>query len=275
MQKIAITGASGLIGSRVIELLQDTVSFIPLRQTDMDVTDEQSVDKALSGLDYDILLHCAGYTNVEGAETERDQAYNLNVTGTKNILATIEKSKKKMMYISTDFVFDGTNPPYDETSTPNPLGYYAQTKYEGEKLLTDKAMIVRISYPYGYSPAPKADFAHKIAALIQDEKPLHMIQDAMITPTYIDDIVYGLQHLFNHFSPSIYHLVGSESISPYDSGRIIAREFGLSEKLVKPTTFKEFTQGKAPRPQYSEIVSKTNDFYPMKSFSEGIIQLFS
>jgi dTDP-4-dehydrorhamnose reductase len=271
MIKIAVTGPNGLVGSRVIELLKNDFELLPLTHSEIDITNADSAKNKINNLDFDILLHLAGYTNVEEAENEKELAHNLNVTGTKNIFDAVMQKNKKMIYISTDFVFDGTIPPYTEESTPNPLGYYAKTKYEGEKIIAGNAMIVRISYPYGNPLSKKPDFVMRLKQLLSEGKELQMMQDSSITPTFIDDIAYSLKYLIANFKPETYHVVGSQSISPYDAGKRIAQKFQLNETLVKPVSFEEYKIGKAPRPQYSEIKSTKNSFHTMKSFDEGLL----
>jgi dTDP-4-dehydrorhamnose reductase len=273
MLKVAITGANGLVGSRITELLHNDFTFLPLSHTQIDITRKDQVESALADLEYDIMLHLAGYTNVEGAETEKEKAHLLNVEGTRNIFETTKKIGKPMIYISTDFVFDGINPPYDEESIPHPLGYYAVTKYEGETIVKGQAMIIRISYPYGNPNSNKPDFVMRLKKLLSEGSELTMMTDATITPTFIDDIAQSFKYLMNHFTPEIFHVVGAENISPFEAGKTIARVFGYSEDLIKPTTFAEYSQGKAPRPQYSAIVSHKNTFHSMQSLSEVLPKL--
>src|SRR4051812_11891895 len=100
MMKIAVTGANGLVGSRIIEILAQDFSFIPLSHSEIDITDHDSTLNKLKTLDYDILLHLAAYTNVEGAETEKEIAHKINVEGTQNIFDAVSAMNKKMIYIS-------------------------------------------------------------------------------------------------------------------------------------------------------------------------------
>lgn len=270
MIKVAITGANGLVGSRIIELLKNDFQFLPLSHSDLDITDPQGTLNKIKDLDFDILLHLAGYTNVEGAETEKELAHKLNVEGTKNVFDAVNAKGKKMIYISSDFVFDGTNPPFTEESTPNPLGYYAKTKYAGEQIVKDNSMIVRISYPYGNPNSKKPDFVMRLKQLLSEGQELKMIQDASITPTHIDDIAGALKQLMMNYKPEIFHVVGSQSLSPFEAVKMIAQKFQLNEDVIKPVTFAEYETGKAPRPQFSTIRSNKNNFQHMKPFSEGI-----
>jgi len=267
---IAITGANGLVGSRVVELLKDDFTFIPLDHKDVDITDQKQVHKKLNEIDFDLLLHMAAYTNVDKAEEEKDIAQKLNVDATKYLFEETQAKNKKMIYISTDFVFDGKNPPFDEESKPHPVGYYGQSKYEGELVIDNRAMIVRITYPYGDSPSPKHDFVQKIHSLLSQNKSLSMVTDSAMTPTYIDDIALALKYLMNHFSPEIFHIVGSKSYSPFEVGELIAEHYNLPDWLIQPTTFEEYCKGKAPKPQYAQTRSIKNTFHEMKSFGEGL-----
>lgn len=277
MLKIALSGSTGLIGSRIMKLLKNDFIFIPLLQSEVDITDKDSTENSIGSMDFDVFLHLAGYTNVDGAENEKELAHKVNVDGTQNVFNAVMKKKRKFIYISTDFVFDGTNPPYYEDSNPNPLGYYAQTKYEGEKLVKDKAMIVRLSYPYRARFDQKKDFVRNIIKLASQGEALRMVTDSLFTPTFIDDISYGLKYClkycFENFSPKIIHLVGANSMSPFDAGKLIAKTFHLDESLIQPTTYNEYSKGKARRSQYSEIKSKNNTFYKMKSFEEGLTEV--
>lgn len=271
--KIAITGATGLVGSRIIELLNKDFSFIPLNHDSVDITNVDSVKMALENLDYDLLLHCAGYTNVDRAETEKDIAHSLNVDATRFLFEATQKQGKKFIYISTDFVFDGTSDVSDENTTPNPVGYYGQTKYEGEQIVKDSAMIVRISYPYRADYDKRSDFFRTIRLLLQQGKKINGITDSIITPTFIDDIALGIKYLINNFKPEIFHLVGGDSLSPYDAFNSIAQVFNLDSSLVSQTTIGEFFLGKAKRPINGKTISIKNNFQPMRTFRDGLIEI--
>ncbi len=270
---IAITGPAGLVGSRIIELLGDKHSFLPLGHLDVDVTSKESVETALRGLDYDLLLHLAAYTNVDKAEIEPDQAHLLNVTATKHVFDATQSMNKKFVYISTDFVFSGNEDVYDEQSTPNPIGMYGKTKYLGEQIVKDRAMIVRISYPYRGVYEKRSDFYRTIRSLLSSGKSIGGITDSIITPTFIDDIAHSLDYLMTHFSPEVYHVVGGDSMSPYDAFRTIADTAGLSHDLIRRITYDEFFSGKAQRPRNGKTISTKNTFHPMKTFREGLVEI--
>lgn len=277
MTRILITGSTGLIGSRIVELLGEKYTFIPLLQSAVDITDHEATARVLNALTFDYLLHLAAYTNVDGAEQERELCHKINVDATANLLTQCKAKRARMIHISTDFVFDGKMggahgtelPTYTEASKPNPIAYYGQTKYEAEQAVKDEAMIVRLSYPYRKNFDAKRDFVRTIRYLLEQGKTLTMVQDSLITPTFIDDIVNGLDYLIQHYSTDIYHLVGAESITPYDAGKLMARTWGMNEDLIQPISYEEYFKGKALRPQWARIVS-TNQEIIMRSFAEGL-----
>ena len=273
MLKIAITGADGLIGSRIIELLNNKFQFIPLPSSLMDITNKDQVYQVLKETNFDLFLHLAAYTNVAQAEIDKDVCFKINVEGTKNVFQAVSFKKKKFIYISTDFVFDGKNPPYFEDSTTNPPGVYAQSKYEGEKIIKNNGMIVRISYPYRASFEKKRDFFRTFKTYLEQKKPLSMITNSLMTPTFIDDIAFGLKYLIENYSPEIFHLVGSQAISPYQAATMIADKFNLDQSLINKTSYEEYIKLKPGLPQYADIRSKKNNFWKMKSFEEGLAEI--
>lgn len=273
MVKIAMTGGDGLVGSRIVGLLGQKFSFQNFPQAELDITDKVRVESVLEKTDFDIFLHLAAYTNVQMAETNPELAYNINREGTRNVHEATVKKGKKLIYISTDFVFDGSKPPYFEDSVPSPLGIYAKSKYEGEKILDGRAMIVRIAYPYRADYSGKRDFFRTFKFYLEQKKPLTMIADSLMTPTFIDDIAYGLEHLFMNYSPEVFHLVGSEAISPYDAACMIAERFNLDKTLIGKTTYEEYIKGKAALPKLADIRSNKNNFVRMKTFEEGLTEI--
>lgn len=274
MIKVALTGSTGLIGSRFVELLKDNFAIIPLTHDFIDITQTDQVDKKLKSFDFDYLIHLAAYTNVDKAEKEWNVARDINVNGTKNLFDFCQNFKKKLIFISTDFVFDGQNPPYDENSQPNPISNYGKSKYLGEQIVKNNSMIVRLSYPYGYPSTKKTDFVQTIKTLLKKRKQILMINDSLITPTFTDDVVFGLKYLINNYSPEIFHLVGNQSLSPLDAGQLIVKTFKLDSSFIKPVTYGEYFKNRAKRPRYSKIISIKNSFLKMKTFEEGLRELF-
>jgi dTDP-4-dehydrorhamnose reductase len=253
------TGLTGLIGSRIVELLSPEIIFTDLsRSSGIDITDTIAVENFVKEKNPDLILHLAAMTNVDGAEKEKDlgeesESWKVNVKGTKNVVNAAENIGKGIMYISTDFIFDGESPQdtgYTEEDTPNPINWYGETKYEGElvvKQARTQWTIIRISSPYR-ATHEKKDFMRAILSRLESGEEIQGVDDRWITPTYIDDIAEGIKILVQNDATGIYHCVGSTFITPYDVAKEIARVFEKEEMSIKPVSASVFLQNRAKRP---------------------------
>lgn len=285
--KIFTIGASGMVGSRITDVLKDKHTFDDLSISNgVDITNPQSLDIIKNDTTHDTVIHLAAKADVDGCETDKPlgvdgAAYKINVVGTKNVVEACKASNKKLVYISTDFVFDGENAPqdgYTEEDIPNPINWYAKTKYEGEEFVKTSSipyLIVRIAFPYRKDFPEKKDFVRAIADRLKNNLPITAITDQYITPTYIDDIAYALDSLLTQNKTGIYHVVGSQSLTPYDAAMVIAKTFGCDTNLISQTTGDAFFKGRAPRPFN---LSLNNDKIKqlgveMHTFEEGMKEL--
>jgi dTDP-4-dehydrorhamnose reductase len=287
---IAGTGLSGLVGSRIVDILSKKYSFENWSlETGVDITDKQSLENCINASSASWIFHFAAYTDVQGAEVQKSQglesiAWKVNVRATEHIVELCQKSGKHVLYIDTDYAFDGNKKSYSEEDTPNPQGWYAQTKTEGAKrvvALGTKGLIIRISNPYRASPVGQAtqpgktDFVHKMLARLQGNQKIIAPSDQLFVPTFIDDIAQAIDKLVSIEANGIYHVVGSQAVSPYETGKIIARTYGLDEALVAPTTFAQYFKDRAPAPQYA--VLKNDKIHrlgiSMHTFESGMQQV--
>jgi dTDP-4-dehydrorhamnose reductase len=298
--QILVTGLTGLVGSRFAELLGDVYELASIsRSTGVDILDKAAVLNAIVASEAQMVLHMAGKTNVDGCETDkaRDKeilefndpqkreeawkkeqtAWAVNVFGTQNVVEACQKANKKIVYISTDFVFDGKKRSYSEEDVCNPINWYAKTKHEGEKLIQSSGLdyiIARIAYPYR-AFFERNDFVRAIIAKLQKSEKLNMITDHIMTPTFIDDIANALDILIRLEQKGIFHVVGSQAITPYDGAIKIARLFGFDESLISKTTRREYFAGKAARPF---CLNLKNDKIgrlgiEMSTFDKGIVEV--
>ena len=256
------TGLSGLVGSRVVELLSPQFQFENLSlETGVDITKRETVDQYFKSSNASWVFHFAARTDVDGAEKERSLKENsptwvVNVNATQYIVDACKKYGKKLLYISTDFVFDGKKDAYDEEHVPHPLRWYGETKYEGEKIvrsLGTQSLIVRIANPYRIHTFAKPDFVHKIIDRLVHRQTVTAAQDQILIPTFIDDIAVALQKLIEHDASGVYHVVGNQALSPFDVAQKIASVFGFDSGLVVPTTFDKYFEGRAPRPFHANL----------------------
>ncbi len=271
--KVATTGLSGLVGSRIQEVLKDDIDFIEISQKNVDITNKAAVASYFKSVHADMVLHLAAFTDVDACETNKETAWNVNVEGTRNLFESANDNDMLFIYMSTGFVFDGMNPPYYEDSAPNPISYYGLTKLEGEKIVAGKGMTIRIDYPYGSKVLHKKDVVESILTALKEKKPMKGITDQIFTPTYIDDIAHALNYLVQNFDPQVYHIVGADSLSGFEVIKAIGEVFDIDTKEIGTTTYEEFYKNKAARPKSNIIKSRHNTFYPMKSFRDGLKDL--
>ncbi len=257
--KILGTGMNGLIGSRIIELLKEKYEFENLDRTSgVDITDKEKVSEHIKSSDAEVVLHLAAKTDVDGCEKDKDlgensDAWKINVEGTRNVAQSASESGKKLIYISTDFVFDGnidSDKFYTEEDIPNPINFYAKTKFEGEKIvqsLGENWIIARLAYPFRANFS-KNDFMRAILKRLQEGLTVVAIEDHIFCPTFIDDVALALDTLIANDSKGIFHVVGSQALSPYDASLLIAGNFNLDASLISKTTREDFFKDRAPRP---------------------------
>lgn len=262
--KILGTGLTGLMGSRITELLSPHYSFKNISRSEgIDITNSDQVKKAIINSDCDTVLHLAAFTNVKEAEFEKEQgeaseSWRINVIGTENIINACNETGKKLIYTSTDLVFDGENTPeggYTEDDKENPLNWYAKTKFEGELRVREARcpwIVIRPAYPYRAS-YEKNDFVRLFIQKLENNEPLTLLSDRIVTPTFIDDIAYALDILLSKKCSGIYHTVGSTMLSVYDAAEVICDIFSFDKSLLSKTTRKEFLIDRPPEPFNSAL----------------------
>jgi len=257
-QKIIGTGLSGLVGTRIKALLSDRYDFQDLSlDTGVDITKEEIDAQRIKNSPAEVVLHLAAKTNVDQCEKDKKQkekggCWKVNAAGTKNIAAAAKKTGKKVIYISTDFVFNGKNSPYEEKDQPDPINWYGFTKREGEIIVQEynkKNVVARIAFPYRAQFVSKKDICRFFKNRLQKKEEVEAIKNWTVTPTFIDDIAEGIDALIQADAQGIYHLVGSSFHTPYDIAVKIADIFRLDKKLIKAVKLKDIFVNKAPRPQ--------------------------
>lgn len=258
--KIFTIGGSGLVGSRISELLGGKHEFTDLSLTSgVDITSAGSLDAIRNDIERNIVILLAAKADVDGCEADKDlgengDAWRINVGGVQNVVDACRPTNKKLIYISTDFVFSGGDTPengYKEDDRPSPINWYAQTKYRGEEIIRNSEapfIIARIAYPYRKKFDIKKDFVRAIKDRLESGQSVAAVVDHVMTPTFIDDIVLGLDKLIEADSTGIFHITGTQSLTPYDAAMLIAEKFGLDKNLISKTTRDEYFAGKAQRP---------------------------
>lgn len=259
MQQILATGLTGLIGSRFTTTLNNFEFLSLSRLNGADITQKESLRKFFSSYAGKFVLHMAAKADVDGCEKDKEMgeqgdAWRINVLGTQNVAELCKEYNKKIIYISTDFVFDGEKKQgeaYTEEDTQQPVNWYGETKFQGEQKVKNSGgeyLILRIAYPYGISTAEKKDFVRIIASRIKNNQTMAGVTDHIFVPTYIGDLSYAIQKLIELDASGVYHVVGSTPLTPYDAARSIAKEINADPEVIAKTTRAEFFQGRAKRP---------------------------
>ncbi len=243
--KVLVTGAKGMLGQDLCPVLEDAgYEIIETDREELDITDFSAIEKMFAEEKPDIVVHCAAYTNVDGAESDLEGATLINVTGTENIAKACAKSGATMVYISTDYVFDGTkNEPYTPQDEPNPINNYGLTKLQGEmavKKQLEKYYIARTSWLYGHHGK---NFVETMIALSKSGKEIKVVNDQFGAPTWTVDLSGGIVKLLEQKPYGTYHVCGGGQTTWWG----FAKQIGVD---VLPCTTEEFPRP-AKRPKYS------------------------
>lgn len=247
---ILVTGAGGQLGKELMMLDQHEFQLIGLTRHELDITDQAACFEVLERIHPYAVIHCAAYTSVDKAESDKDEAFRVNRDGTHHLALASEKVGSKFIYISTDYVFDGQGKePYRESDNTAPRTVYGQSKLAGEQAVIhnhSKAFIVRTSWVYGRYGT---NFVKTMLSLAEQNKPLKVVADQVGSPTYTYDLAKFLLQLVATEHYGIYHASNTGTCSWFEFAQAI---FAVAKRdvTVIPCTTEEFPRP-APRPAYS------------------------
>ena len=255
MHTILVTGTNGLLGQKILYQLKslsevhliasskgvnrtrDITNYV---YVDLDITDEQQLAAVFKTYKPDTLINTAAFTNVDGCELNKGDCWKLNVDAVKNMIELCEKYTTHFIHLSTDFVFDGTSGPYYETDQPNPLSYYATSKYESEKLLMLSDLqwaIIRTIIIYGVvDDMQRSNVVLWTKNSLEQQKDINVITDQYRMPTLAEDLADACVQCALRKATGIYHVSGSEQMSIWESVNIVADYFKLDKKYLHPVT---------------------------------------
>ena len=251
--KVLVTGVKGQLGYDVVnELEKRGHTAVGTDVDNMDITNPELVEKTLDEVRPDAVIHCAAYTAVDAAEDNVELCRRINAEGTKNIAVVCEKLDIKMMYISTDYVFNGEGENFWEPADARePLNVYGQTKYEGELEVekhVEKFFIVRIAWVFGVNGK---NFIKTMLRLGENNKTIKVVNDQVGSPTYTYDLARLLVDMIETDKYGRYHATNEGLCTWYEFAKEIFRQAGMDVE-VRPVTSDEFPS-KAKRPHNSRI----------------------
>lgn len=254
--KILVTGSSGMVGGYLADLLKDgNEVYAPGRQ-DLDITDKEKVVKTIRDFKPDTIVHCAAFTDVDGCETDKEKAYRVNAFGTQYVSEGCAERDILMVYLSTDFVFDGKKKsPYLETDVPVPLSVYAETKLLGEYYVSHllrRFLIVRVSRIFGRNGR---NFASSIPELMKQKGrgKIILTEDIVNSPTYAVDLVNAIKFLLEKRFCGIVNVCNRGECSWYEYGMKVKEILNVKDVKLVPVRFDGFKEGQAERPHYSAL----------------------
>jgi len=278
--KLLVTGASGLLGHKVVQLALEKGHKVhsiykehPINLGNtikLDLTDQSKVFNVISRLKPEVIIHTAAYTDVDGCEINKDLAWKVNAEATKHIATASTSIGAHLTYVSTDYIFDGERGLYSEEDSPNPISYYGYTKLKGEEFVREhdeEWCIARPSVIYGWSLKHKLNFATWLLNNLSRGKEVKVLTDQYVSPTLNTNLAEMLLEIAERRITGILHTAGATRVSRHEFALRLAEVFNLNMDLVKPAKMDEMSW-KAKRPRDSSLnVSKALALLYQKSLN--------
>lgn len=272
--RILVTGAKGQLGTDLMnELEKQGLEGVGVDIAEMDITDAKACMDVICGANVDAVIHCAAYTAVDAAEDNVELCRKINGEGTRNVALACKAADVKMMYISTDYVFDGKGTrPWEPDDHRDPLNVYGQTKYEGElaiEELLDKYFTVRIAWVFGVAGN---NFIKTMLRLGRERGAVSVVDDQVGSPTYTYDLARLLVDMIQTDHYGRYHATNEGMCSWYEFAVEIFRQAGMDQVTVTPVSSTEFA-AKAVRPENSRMSKEKlsdNGFTRLPSWQDAL-----
>jgi dTDP-4-dehydrorhamnose reductase len=267
--RVLVTGAAGMLGQDVVRVAEDLRhQVIALSHDDLDVTDPVRVERVITRERPGAVINCAAWTDVDGAEGSERDASLINSQGAGFVADAASKVDAKVVYLSTDYVFDGTNGPYGESDDPAPINAYGRTKLAGERataLVNGRSFIVRTSWLFG----PRGgNFVETMLRLGEGGGPVVVVHDQVGCPTYTGHLAVGLLRLIDSAAYGIHHMTGEGSCSWYEFAMEIFRQSEVVTRVMASTS--DMMERPAKRPENSVLVSRRSAPIKLPPWQRGL-----
>jgi dTDP-4-dehydrorhamnose reductase len=293
--KVLITGANGLLGQHLVqELLHQQFSVVAtskgpnrlpfdesanFKYRSLDITDELTIEQVMEEEKPEVVVHSAAMTQVDECEKNPELCEKVNVYGTTQLLVDAEANSKYIIYLSTDFVFDGLNGLYREDDDLRPINFYGFTKMQAEAIMHTSEIpwaIVRTCLVYGNPlQGTRSNIVNWVRENLQEGKPIKVVSDQLRTPTYVGDLAKGIVSMIRKKATGIFHISGKEQLTPHQMALRTADHFSLDKSLITEVTADTFTQPakRPPRTGFNITKAETELDYKPRSFEEGLSQM--
>jgi dTDP-4-dehydrorhamnose reductase len=253
---LLVVGAKGMLGRDLMGILHSSFSKDEIIGWDIEEMDIQKEDESVAKIEKlrpEIVIHIAAYTDVDGCELDKERAFAVNAEGTRHVALAASKCHAKMVYLSTDYVFDGEKrEPYLENDSPHPLNVYGHSKLKGEQYVQEwvkDSLIIRTQWLYG--PFGK-NFVDSILRQAREKDALSIVNDQIGSPTYTADLAKAISGLIQFDARGIFHVANRDLCTWYTFGRAILKLSGVNRVKVVPISSKELGRP-AARPSYSVL----------------------
>ncbi len=248
MKKILLFGGSGLVGSRIREILSTSYAIIAPTRSDVDVADASQATESMRGIKPDVIIYAAAISNPDVAEKKKEYAMLINATAPGVIASLAAKNLVPVLYLSTDAVFPGDQKerPYKEDDVVDPVNYYGFTKQKGEENVLDafeKNCVLRLITVYSHFYPRKQDLARLAVRAFQSGEEFTGIIDQYFNPTYVDDAVWAIDYVIKKKIHGVLHFGAADSVSNYEFVKRIARIGGFSKANIREVALEDFYRG--------------------------------
>lgn len=293
--RVLVTGSNGLLGQKLVTLLssfpeieliatgrghnRNPVSRYSYISTDLSI--EEEVRNLINQSKPEVIIHSAAMTQVDDCELNQAVCWASNVSATENLLKACKNKEVHFQYISTDFVFDGENGPYQETDEPNAISHYGKSKLAAELLVQDSGLqysIVRTVLVYGIAhDLSRSNIVLWVKKSLEEHKPIKVVNDQWRTPTLVEDLALGCWMIIEKEQTGVFHISGEEGMTPFQLANKVATFFQLDRQLITAVDASTFTQpGKRP-PRTGFIIDKAKNIlgFTPRCFNEGLALLKS
>jgi dTDP-4-dehydrorhamnose reductase len=291
MKTILVTGSNGLLGQKLTANILSSKKHhliatstgenrFPFsegyRYVEMDVMDSPRVNAVLEKYKPDVVIHTAAMTNVDTCQSEPELASQLNVSSVKTLVAACEKLNIQLIHLSTDFIFDGADGPYDEDALPNPLSYYGETKLAAEELVKQAScpwVIIRTILVYGIvADLSRSNIVLWAKGALEKGQALNVVNDQWRMPTLAEDLAQACILAAEKQAQGIYHISGKDMMTVVELVRRVAAYWKLDASLLTEVSSSSLTQS-APRPGRTGFIldkAQRDLGYQPHSFEEGL-----
>jgi dTDP-4-dehydrorhamnose reductase len=270
-KRILVTGANGLLGQKITDIFSRE-SDHELVLTDLqpeaeapksyeyfrqDITKKDELKERFRKHNPEVVINTAAYTNVDGCESDRELCWRINVDAVKNLIIASKMVSAKLIHFTSDYVFDGKNGNYDESSTPNPVDFYGRAKLASENAIIASGAryaIVRTQVLYGTGKNVRPNFALWLLGQLKKNEPVKIVDDQLGQPTVVDDVAFAVLQIVDRDCTGIYHVCGSEFLSRYKFALKLADIFEFDKNLITPVKTAELNQ-LAERPMNSSFIT--------------------